>query len=140
MTWKDERNLLIDKNCSGLQPSAVFLAGCDHQLPGMRIPDYREVPPPTQRQRELIAAIEARMTAEADSTLGTEGAYVALAAAEARTSHSSGSVVAIADAGHPTADFGITERRSTASTVRQYIGPDAVGNERVGPGCRLSSK
>ena len=136
MTWKDERNLLIDKNCSGLQPQQFSWRDVtiSYRVCG---PDYREVPPPTQRQRELIAAIEARMTAEADSTLGTEGAYVALAAAEAED-------LALQWVGSgyrrrraPDGRLWLTERRSTASTVRQYIGPDAVGNERSGTGVQV---
>ena len=73
MTWKDERNLLIDKNCRGLQPQQTSWRDVTitYRVCG---PDYREVPPPTQRQRELIEAIEARMTAVTDSTLVADGA------------------------------------------------------------------
>ena len=143
MVWKNERNLLIEHNCTGFlaqrfawrdvtisyQAAERFYVRCGE--------DYREVPSPTQRQRELIAAIEARMAAEADSTLGTEGRYVVLTAAEAEELALQWVGSGYSRRRAPDGRRWLIGTRSTAGTVRQYIGPDAVGNERSSTGVQV---
>lgn len=130
ITWNDEKSLSIQHSCTTLrtrmfawQDVLITYKGVEQLGVGFCGDYYLEVPPPTDRERKLLTAIEAAIADAPESIVRVDDERVILTAAEAESLGRQwvGDGYISREAG-----FGRTwliARQTRDGTNRQYLGP-----------------